>query len=872
MTPNLRWFRRLTSLVRANRLERDLNDELLFHIEARTRDNIARGMTADEARLAAVRQFGNRTLMAERMRDADVNRWIDAGMRNLRYAARTLRRSPGFTTVVVLSMALGIGANTAVFSLLNAVVLKTLPVTNPEELVVLEARVKGPAGERTALDWHRDYRNFQANAGREIELFATSSTSAVTTLNDQVEQVTVGLVSGNYYSVLGGVKPVIGRLLDRADDDEKDARAVTVLEYDFWQRRFGGDPNVLNRQIVLNGTSFAIVGVVPRGFAGTTVGESVSLTITFQAERRLEHGESFRTIGGRLRPGVSRQQAASVLTSLFQAAPQHRNHVIVVKDNSRGEFYDRERFEKPLYVLMGAVLLVLVIAAANVASLMLARGAARRREISIRLALGAGRGGIVAQLLTESVMIALMGAAAGIAFAYFAVDGLLAVLYAGTAAPPLAVGPDANVLTFTACTALLTGLLFGLFPAFQARSSALNPTLKDGSGIVGRRPRLIARRTLVVAQIALSLLLLSGATMFTRSLANLRALDTGYDRRGILLASFEPDGRYTNEQRHQIQRELLERVRSLPGVEAAGVASTSVLRPGEYSVSLEIQGQTTPCRSSMTIASPGYLETMRMRLVAGRAFTAADNQPGAPHAVIVNQEIAKRCFGARNPIGQRVKAGFGVDAEIVGVVADAKYRNLREAALPMYYIPPRSLHPRGLELHARTSFDPRAAVEPIRRALRDVDPAVPLTHVRTLEDQSEQSVVQDRLLAVVSSAFGIGALALAAIGLYGVLAFMVARRTNEIGLRLALGARRLQIVRLILADSSSLLIAGCALGVFGALVGQRLIQSLLFGVSPSDYWSLLGAAAVLGAVGVFASLIPAGRATRINPIAALRHE
>jgi predicted permease len=274
----------------------------------------------------------------------------------------------------------------------------------------------------------------------------------------------------------------------------------------------------------------------------------------------------------------------------------------------------------------------------------------------------------------------------------------------------------------------------------------------------------------------------------------------------------------------------------------------------------------------MTIASSGYFETMRMRLVAGRPFTSADNQVGTPHVVIVNQEIARRCFGSRNPIGQQVKAGFGVQAEIIGVVTDAKYRDLRETALPMYYIPPRSVHPYGLELHVRTAFDPREAVEPIRRALREVDPAVPLTGVRTLEDQSEQSVVQDRLLASVSTTFGIGALALAAIGLYGVLAFMVARRTNEIGLRMALGARRLQIVRLILAESSSLLTAGCVLGVTGALGGQRLIQSLLFGVSPSDHWSLLGAALVLLTVGLCASLIPAGRATRINPIAALRHD
>jgi predicted permease len=857
--------------MRADRLQRDLDDELQFHVDARTHDNMARGMAPDEARLAARRLFGNQTLMTERMRDANVNRWVDAGVRNLRYAARILWRNPGFSVAVVLSMALGIGANTAVFSLLNAVALKTLPVKNPEELVILEAHVNGPGGERTALDWHQDFRNFQINAGRQLELFASSETSAVTTLGEQSEQLSVGLVTGNYYSVLG-VRPVLGRLLDLQDNSDTDPRPVAVLDYDFWRRRFGGDPTVTSRQIVLNGISFSIVGVTPRGFVGTTLGVPPNVTIPAQAERRFEHGESFRTIGGRLRPGVSRQQAASVLTSLFQATEDHRNHVIVLRDNSRGDYRDRDRFERPLYVLMGAVILVLLIASANVTSLLLARGAARRREISIRLAIGAGRGSIVSQLLTESVLIALLGGAVGIALAYSAVAALLTMLGSGTSALPLDVRPDARVLTFTTCTALLTGLVFGLFPAFQAGRTSLNPALKEATGIVGRRPRLVARRVLVVAQIALSLVLLSVAALFTRSLANLRTFDSGYDRRGVLLAAFEPDSHYSKERRHQMQNELLARVRSIPGVESAGVASTPVLSAGEYSTALRIQGQATPCRASMTIASPGYLETMRMRLIAGRLFAGSDNQAAAPATVIVNHEIVRRCFGSGNPIGQQVKAGFGVNAEIIGVVTDAKYRDLREDALPMYYIPPRSVHPFGLVLHVRTAFEPHAAIEPIRRALYDVDRTVPLTYVRTLEEQSEQSVVQDRLLATVSTTFGIGALALAAIGLYGVLAFMVARRTNEIGLRMALGAQRLQIVRLILAESSSLMLLGVLLGAVGAYLGQGLIQGLIFGVSPADRWSLLIAVVTLSAVGVCASLIPAGQATRIDPITALRHE
>ena len=871
MALNLRWVHRLTALIRGNQLQRDLEDEMLFHIEARTRDNITSGMAPDEARHAAQRAFGNRTLIAERTRDVDVNTWLDTFVRDLRYAARMLWRQPGFSAVVVLSMALGIGANTAVFSLLNAALLRTLPVRAPEELVLLEARVNGPTGERTALEWDRDLQEFETNASAHLELFATTKGSVLTTLNDRAEQISVGLVTGNYFPVLG-VRPALGRLLDRQDDDGREPRQVAVLDYDFWQRRFGGDSAITRRHIVLNGVSFAIVGVAPREFTGTTLGRPADVTIPLASERHLKNGMSFRTIGGRLRPGVLHAQAASVLTSLIQSTPRHRDHVIVLQDNSRGEYVDRERFEKPLYVLMSAVVLVLLIASANVAGLLLARCAARRREISIRLAIGASRWRIGSQVLTESLVIALLGGTLGVALAYAGANAIVSTLSPDASTLPLDVRPDGRVLLFTTCTAVLTGLVFGLFPAFDAGRTTLHATLKEASGIVGRRPRLLARRTLVVAQVALSLVLLSGAILFARSVANLRTFDTGYDRRGVLLASFDPDYRYSKERQHQLRSNLLDRVRAIPGVEAAGVASTPVLAAGEYLSGLEIEGRPAPCRASMTIASDGYLETMRMRLVTGRLFVSADNRAGAPHTVIVNQEVVRRCFASTNPLGQRVKAGFGVNAEIIGVVSDAKYRSLREHALPMYFIPPRSVHPFGLDLHVRTAFDPTEATEPIRRALADVDAAVPLTDVRTMEEQSDRSVVQDRLLATVSTTFGIGALSLAAIGLYGVVAFMVARRTNEIGLRMALGARRHQIVRLVLAESSSLLLVGSVLGVVGAYLVQRVIQGLLFGISPSDRWSLVIAIVVLAGVGLVASLVPARQAIRIDPITALRHE
>ena len=338
------------------------------------------------------------------------------------------------------------------------------------------------------------------------------------------------------------------------------------------------------------------------------------------------------------------------------------------------------------------------------------------------------------------------------------------------------------------------------------------------------------------------------------------------------MAWFSPDQRYTVERTHQLHADLLQRVRSIPGVEAAALASTPVLTPGAYLNFLGIEGESRRCEVSMTIASPGYLETMRMRVVAGRLFTADDDRTGAAHTVLVNQEIVRRCFGGQNPIGQRVVAGVGWRvAEVIGVVSTGKYRNLREDAIPMYYIPPHS-RPAPLALHVRTSFDPHAAIVPIREALNAVDPAVPLFSARTIEEHSEESVIQDRLLAFMSRLFGIGALALAAVGLYGLVAFMVARRTNEIGLRLALGAQRMEIVRLVLAESSWLLVVGGALGVVGAYTGRQMIQGLLFSVSPTDWWNLLAASAALFAVGLMASFVPAQRAARIDPIAALRHE
>jgi predicted permease len=868
---NLRWLTRAAAVFRPTALHRDLEDELSFHVEARTRDNVAAGMTPEAARLDALRRFGNPTATAERMRDMDVTRWLDTTLRNLRYSGRMLRRNPGFSAVVVVSIAIGIGANTAIFSLLNAVLLKTLPVRDPQQLVALQARAHDAGGERVPLDALRDVPAFQEHARKYLELFMISATSAVTTLGGQVEQVGVGMVSGNYYRVLG-VPPFLGRFIGADDDRIADPQLVAVLSYEFWRDRFGSDPAIVGREIVLNGITYSIVGVSPRGL-NTSLESSTSVIVPLATENRIQPGVmSFRWIEGRLAAGVSRQRAQSVLTSLFQSSPHHQSDVIVVTDNSRGDYPDRDRLAQPLVVLMAAVMLVLLIACANVASLLLARGAARRREMSIRLALGAGRTSVLLQLLTESAVIALCGAVLGIGVAYAADGALLSLLGNGSDALPLDVHPDWRVLTFTTCVAVLTGLLFGLLPAFQAARTELNPGLKEGHGVMAGRPRLVARRVLVVAQIALSLVLLAGAGLFVRTLNNLRTLDAGYDRRGVLLVFFQPGAGLTRDRMYQLDEALLERARALPGVASAGLASTPVLSQGTYKFALTVPGRTQPCDSSMTIASSGYLETMRMTLLAGRHFSAADNQASAPATVIVNQEIVRRCFAGESPIGRRVKAADGPDAEIIGVVANARYRDLRESALPMYYIPPRLVNPYGLVLHVRASNDPHALTPLIRAELRAIDPGIPLTRALTLQEQSERALSQDRLVAIASATFGIGALGLAAIGLYGVLTFIVAHRTNEIGVRMAMGARRPDVLRLVLRESFTLLLLGGTVGLAGAYAARTAVESLLFGVDASDQWTLAAAAGVLGCVALLASLIPAVRASRIDPMTALRHE
>jgi predicted permease len=872
------WLNRLAAHFREDRLHRDIEDEIESHLDLRIREHIAEGMPCEEARRAALLSFGNRTAHAERARDAEIIRWLDSAWQNLRYAARVLRKSPVSTAAAVLSIAIGIGANTAIFSLLNAVMFKWLPVKDPQQLVSMHDSPLKNGRHDTAYDAtlsYDDYREMRDGAQRYIELYAGMGGAPVMTVGDSVVAARVYGVTGNYYSVLGA-HPFLGRFISSDDDREANARLVAVLTYHTWMRQFGGDPTIVGKSILLNGLPFQVIGVEPSRFSDTTLSASLDAVVPFLAIPRLQPKDHsfFAVPAGRLREGVSILQAQDALTSIYQRAKP--DHLIRLTPSEPGVPYLRDRYQKPLLVLMAAVSLVLLIACTNVANLLLARGAARRREMSVRLAIGAGRARIVSQLLTESLLIAACGGLLGIALAYAGDAALLAILRGRTSALPLDILPDGRVLAFTVGVAVLTGLLFGLFPAFQAVNTDVSPSLKEGFHPAGARQRQFVRRALVVVQVALSLILLAGAGLFARSLINLRTMDTGYERRGVLLATVDLiDTGYSQWRSSQFYDELLTRVRAIPGVESAAAASDAVLEGGSIDVPLMIDG--ARCEASTTIASAGYIETMRIGLLAGRTFTERDTGPSSAPVVMINRALARACFPGQNPVGRRVRRidKKDTDSEIIGVVGNAKYRELRESDRPMFYIPPMYTPGgffAGLDLHIRTSIDPQFLIAPVRRELHAMDSRIPLSNIRTLEEQSERSLVRDRLLATLSEAFGLIALALAVVGIYGVLAFLVTRRTAEIGVRMALGARRGDVARLVLKESLLLVLTGAALGAWGAHVSRRLFQSLLFGVGASDERATLAAAAVLLIAALLASFLPARRAARIDPMAALRQE
>jgi predicted permease len=825
---------------------------------------------------------------------------------DLRYALRSLRKAKLFAFIAVLSLALGIGANTAIFTLVNQLILQLLPVRHPEELVLLTSRGShygnNTGGNAISYPLYQDIRDknqvFSA-------MFCKFGMDMSLNFDGRTELVSGELVSGNYFPVLG-IGAALGRVFTANDDLHQGAHPFAVLSYGFWQSRFNGDPGVIGKRIVVNGYPLTIVGVSQAGFDGVEAGVSPQVRVPMMMKAELTPGpwyslndrrSRFVQAFGRLKPGMAIETAKAGLQPLF-----HQILEMEVQDKvfsrasadtkakflkmwmdvlpaSKGRSSLRRQFSSPLLALMAIVGLVLLIACSNVANLMIARATARQREIAIRLAMGASRGRLIGQLMAESLLLATAGGVVGLGLAALMDETLVGFLPAGVLPLTVSSTPDGRVLLFTLGVSLLTGLIFGLAPALQSTRPNLAGTLKDQAGSVVGGTSVGLRKGLVVAQVALSLLLLVGAGLFVQSLKNLRGVNPGFRTESLVSFSVDPPlNGYKPERSRQFYRQLEERLTGLPGTRSAALCVIPVLSGDEWDSSIAVEGYTgrEGVQPHMQFVSPGFFDTLGIPVLLGRDFSLRDDQ-GAPKVGIVNDRFAKHYFPGSSPIGRKVgmggDPGTKLDIEIVGVVRDTKYEDMRQEAPYELYIPYRQTEfVTGMTAYVRTQGDPVNLFGILRQTVREVDANVPVFEMRTLEQQVDRSLVTERMLATLSTVFGLLATILAAVGLYGVMAYMVARRTREIGIRMALGAARGAVVWLVMREVLLLAGLGIAIGVPGAWLLSRFVETQLFGVKPADPVAMTLAALGIASVAILSGYLPARRATGIDPMRALRWE
>ncbi|HET9948650.1 MAG TPA: ABC transporter permease [Longimicrobiales bacterium] len=888
------WYKRVVNLLRPERLSRELDREIAFHVAERADELMAAGMSEAEALREARRRFGNVVLQKERTREVDVVRWLESVLADVRYALRALRASPGFALVAVLSLGLGIGANTAVFSLIDAVLLRSLPVERPEELVKL---TMGEPGNDvfTNPQWEQVRDRQDVFSG----VFAFSGESWDLATGGAARRIRGEWVSGGFFPTLG-VRPALGRLLGPRDD-VRGCPAVAVLGHGFWEREYGGDPGAVGRTVSLDGHPFEVVGVAEPAFFGVEVGRAVDVYAPLCAEAIVRGKDSFLDrrstwflqLIGRPRPGASLAQArtrlAAMAPAVFSATVpadwkpgtqrEYLKRTLSAEPAGQGVSPLRPRYRHALAVLMVVVGLVLLNACANVANLLLARATARRRELAVRLAIGAGRGRLARQLLTESLLLSLLGAAVGVAFARWGSALLVRLLSTRADAVWLDLSIDGRVLGFTIAVATLTGLLFGLAPAW--RSARVDPQAAmraSARSVAEGHSRLTLVKALVAGQVALSLVLVVGAALLLGSFRNLATLDPGFRRTGILLVGVDlKEPGIADARALALLRGVLDRVRALPGVRAASASRVTPVGPARWNDIIHVDGYTPSSTNDalvwMNSATPGFFATMGTRLLAGRDFTDHD-APGAPRVAIINRALATKFFGASSPLGRRFRTDSNEAwLEVVGVVEDAKYVTLREQPSPTAYVPLSQEDHQGawFSLELRTDGPPAALARSVENAVAEVVPAASLDFT-TMSDQLAASIRPERLLAVLSGFFGALGLLLAVIGLYGTTAYSVTRRRSEIGIRIALGAMRTRVVRMVMREVGVMVAAGMILGALLALAATRLVASFLFGVAPGDPATFALAALVLGLVAGAAGALPAWRAARLDPMAALREE
>jgi len=904
------WFRRRD-------VDRDADDETQIHLQLLEERFIGQGMGREEATLAARRQFGNPALLQQRQRDMRSILFVENIGRDLRFGARQLRRSPSLTIIAVVSLALGIGANTAIFTVAKTVLLDSLPVNKPGELRLLtwvsgheqpvppvwgDVSSTEGGGLRSTAFSYPVLEQLRKRTDVFQDLIAFKDIQLTVTVDGTPELAAGEMVSGETFRGLG-IEPILGRPINAADDAGPGKGPVAVISEGYWAERFGRSNSALGKTIFVNGAPVTVVGVSPARFTGLQMGERIQVFVPLTMQPLLIPREQLTESGStslltnpqswwvlilaRLRPDVpeARAQAALdlVLRQTARATLPHSKALdqlhLKLEPGSRGLDYLRDQYAKPSYILLALAGLVLLLACVNLANLMLARAATRQREISTRLALGARRLHILRQVLVESLLLSGMGGAAGLALGYLLRDAIPQLLATPGQPAPMHVDFDGAVLAFTVGVSLATGLIFGIFPAWQATRAEANAVLKDASHATPNRRRLWLGKGLVVMQIALSTLLLIGAGLFIRTLFNLSRTQLGFRADRILLFRLNPPRtRYTDAKMIALYRQLEEKLSAISGVRSVGMSNIAIVGDGHSGSTFHVSGEPLEreaIRVQTNSVGTNFFSTMGIPILQGRGFDAHDT-PTSPKVAVINRALARQFFSNQNPIGKT----FEADAEdvqgpiqIVGVAGDTRYADLRSATPPTFYVPyqQKSLVGR-MVVEIRTAAEPGSVLSQVRATVASLDRDLPLMDVRTMTEQIKATMSEERVFAQLTSGFGILALVLACIGIYGIMSYAVARRTGEIGIRMALGAQADRVLGMVLREVTWMALAGIAVGLVGALWLTRFLNTMLYGLKPSDPATMTGAAVLLIVVATLAGLGPALRASRIDPIRALRHD